>query len=422
MNVAMYLRISKDDQDDGLAVERQEKDCRALVKSRGWTVAEPVYEDNSRSAYNGTRPAWDRMLSDLDAGKVEAVVAWANDRLYRRVRDQLDLMERGKPIVTVRDGEVDPNTAEGKMRMTILASVAAFESERKAERHQAKHEQIADAGTWPGGRVPFGYRLPKDGPKVLQVEPNEAKMLRDAAAAILDGATLHSVADRLGKDPRTARRSLMNEAIAGRRMYKGREMRARWDPILDVRTWRKVCAVLSDPARTTPGPRPRYLLTGLVVCGTCGSNLKGHPQRGSKAYSCLNKGCDQWAQSLAEPLDLHVLNEAAGRKAAVTTVEDPTAVPESAQLDALDDQMEALAESDIDPEAYDRRYRALKRKREALEAKVAKRAVKVETPVHALVEGREREWLDRTVERVVLRPAGRSRYVPIASRVRIEWR
>jgi site-specific DNA recombinase len=440
MRVGVYLRISKDDEGDGLGVARQEKECRALVKSRGWEVAE-VYPENNRSAYNGTRTEWSRMLADLDAGTVEGVVSWANDRLYRRVRDQLDLLERGKPVVTVRDGELDPSSEAGRMTMGILANVAEFESARKSSRHVSQHRQIAEAGTWPGGRVPYGYR--KDG-KSLQVEESEAKQLREAAASVLDGATLRSVADSLGMYTRTAKRTLMNETIAGRRIYNGQELKAAWDPILDVRTWRRVYDILDDPARGDKGPRPKYLLSGIVVCGTCGLNLKGHPQRGSKAYSCLNKDCERWAQLRASVLDEFVWDLAGHRTPKGTEVQDPKDVPESRELDALDDRLGVLAERFADgalsDEAYSRAVRAVEKKREALEAKVAKRAVRTmqvgrhRVPVYTDKRGNhytsfepvesmsKREHLERVIERVILNPAGRNNRMPVESRVKVEWR
>jgi site-specific DNA recombinase len=435
MKVAVYVRISKDDEDDGLGVARQENECRALVKQRGWTVEE-VYRENNRSAYNGTRAEWSRMLADLDSGKVEAVVAWANDRLYRRVRDQLDLLERDKPVVTVRDGELDPTSETGRMTMGILANVAEFESARKSSRHVSQHRQIAEAGTWPGGRIPFGYR--KDG-KSLQVEPSEAKALRDAAARIIDGESLRSVADRLGMYTRTAKRTLMNPAIAGRRVYHGTEMKAAWPGILPVATWRKVCAVLDDPKRGDKGPRPRYLLSGLAVCGTCGSNLKGHPQRGNKTYSCLNPNCDQWAQLRASVLDDFVWSKAADRTPTVTEVLDPRDVPESAKLDLLDDRLASLAERFADgglsSEAYRRATRVVEKKRDVLESEVAKRIVRRTTADWAVGDGDlmdlepveysdkvKRAHLERVIERVILHPARRNNRKPVAERVNLEWR
>ena len=83
MRAAVYLRQSKDDHDTGLAIERQREDCLKLCETRGWT---PVpYVDSKISAYSGKRrPAYEQMLSDIAAGKLDAVVAWDLDRLHRR--------------------------------------------------------------------------------------------------------------------------------------------------------------------------------------------------------------------------------------------------------------------------------------------------------------------------------------------------
>jgi site-specific DNA recombinase len=51
-------------------VTRQEEDCGALCERRGWVVAE-VYADNDVSAYSGKpRPAWQQLISDVQAGAV----------------------------------------------------------------------------------------------------------------------------------------------------------------------------------------------------------------------------------------------------------------------------------------------------------------------------------------------------------------
>ena len=70
--VAVYTRISDDDEGRRLGVKRQEEDCRALAKLRGWQVAY-VACDNSVSAYktNILRPEFERMMEDLEAGLVD---------------------------------------------------------------------------------------------------------------------------------------------------------------------------------------------------------------------------------------------------------------------------------------------------------------------------------------------------------------
>ena len=84
MRAAVYVRISDDVEGGGLGVARQEADCRSLAASLGWDVTE-VYCDNSVSAYSGkVRPAYQRMLADLEAGHVQALVVFDVDRLTRR--------------------------------------------------------------------------------------------------------------------------------------------------------------------------------------------------------------------------------------------------------------------------------------------------------------------------------------------------
>lgn len=77
---AIYVRISSDPTGQGLGVARQRSSCAAKAQAVGWSVTE-VYEDNDISATTGrTRPAYQRMLADLDSGRVDAVVVWDLDR------------------------------------------------------------------------------------------------------------------------------------------------------------------------------------------------------------------------------------------------------------------------------------------------------------------------------------------------------
>ena len=73
----IYARISSDREGDGLAVGRQLEDCRALAGQRGWRVVEQ-YVDQDLSAYSGkTRPGYRRLLADIGAGSIDAVVVYA---------------------------------------------------------------------------------------------------------------------------------------------------------------------------------------------------------------------------------------------------------------------------------------------------------------------------------------------------------
>ena len=81
----LYCRISDDRDGRALGVSRQEADCRALAERKGWPVGD-LYVDNDISAADPRkrRPEYERLLEDIKAGRIDAVVAWDLDRLHRR--------------------------------------------------------------------------------------------------------------------------------------------------------------------------------------------------------------------------------------------------------------------------------------------------------------------------------------------------
>lgn len=115
---ALYCRISKDAEARGLGVARQEKECRALAKRKGWTVAD-VYVDNdlSASALKRPRPRYRDMLRDVTEGRITAIVARHDDRLHRHPReleDFIDLVEATGLEVMLLDGLREFTTARGR--------------------------------------------------------------------------------------------------------------------------------------------------------------------------------------------------------------------------------------------------------------------------------------------------------------------
>src|SRR4051794_27417289 len=92
MQAAIYVRQSLDKSGEGAAVDRQLRECQELAERNGWTVAE-IYRDNDASATKGVRKDWSRLLDDLSAGRYDVLVCWHTDRLYRRLRDLVELVE-----------------------------------------------------------------------------------------------------------------------------------------------------------------------------------------------------------------------------------------------------------------------------------------------------------------------------------------
>jgi site-specific DNA recombinase len=310
---AVYLRISQDREAEGLGVDRQRDDCAKLLADRGWEGVEFVDNDVSATSRK-KRPAWAAMLDGLRSGEIQNVTSWANDRLYRKAKDQLDLLEAVKSargvIATVKDGEVDPSTASGRMTMGILANVAEFETARKSERQLAKAKQMAQAGRANGGGPrPFGYEAGG-----VKVNRTEARMIREATRRVIDGESVYAIArdwNGRGIPTSTGRtwtakqlgRTLRLPRLAGLRVHHGQTYSAEWPAILDETKWELLQRHLS-PRKRKAGRRASYLLTGVIACGRCGRPMHGHPTGGKRSYACIGElgGCGGM-RIVAEPTE-----------------------------------------------------------------------------------------------------------------------
>lgn len=280
---AVYARISQDQKHDEHGSANQKPLALALAKRLGWHVPEwAVYVDPDHSAsQKKRRPEYERMLADIEAGRIQAIVATFPDRIYRRLDDLerlMDVVERNHVAIrTVHSGELDLSTASGRLMARVLGSVATHEGEVKAERLRIAYAANRKEGKMPGGPRLFGYN--QDG----TINHDEAKVVREVARRLLAGEKITPIARDLdergvrgtlgGALQVTALKTLMrNPRLAGHSMHHGQIVgRGRWEPLLDQETWETVTALLAGKAR---GRQPRVaLLPGLLVCGTCGTSM-----------------------------------------------------------------------------------------------------------------------------------------------------
>ena len=307
---AVYVRISQDRGGAGLGVARQEKDCRALCKKLGWQVTQ-VYTDNDVSAYSGKpRPAYEQMIADIEAGVVDAVVVWHVDRLTRSPRqleDVIDLADVRRLALATVTGEVDLATPTGRMVARIMGAAARQEAEHKGERQVRAARQAAEAGKPRGGGVrAYGYTA--DG---MHVVKSEAAVVRRAAGRVLAGESLGSVCRELNArgtptagggrwTTTTLRRVLISARISGRREYTPRRVGYRgtrpvlgdivadaiWPAIIPAEESDRLRQMLTRPERRTNATGRKYLLSGILRCGHCGTGLGGRTKGDIPRYVC----------------------------------------------------------------------------------------------------------------------------------------
>lgn len=385
---AIYARISDARDGDAAGVERQLEDCRKLAAERGYEVV-GEYVDNNRSAYSGRiRPEYERMLADMDAGAFDVIVVWATDRLYRRLRDLVNIADRlrGVEVAAVMSGEVDMETADGMLKAQLMGMVAEHSSRKQGERVARAAEQRARQGGFNGGKRRFGYTA--NGAAL--VEP-EAEALRWAYRHVLDGGSIGSVTREWKRrgltgpsgstlaDP-SVRDYLLRPMNAGIAVYQGTEVGHTGLPVvIDEATWRAVSAILRDPSRrTTVGRPPKTLLTPFLRCAVCGgamsggtrSEASGKPRR--PVYLC-RQGCTQRSRPmLDEAIGELVVSylERENLRLEPSTGDGPSLAREAESLRQERATLEdAFTRGDLDAAAFALGIRANNARREALDAR-----------------------------------------------------
>lgn len=170
------------------------EDCRQLAAERGWDVV-AIFSDNDVSAFTGkTRPGYRELLEHVKGGHVDVVVAWHVDRLHRspvELEEYIAVSEATSTItVTVKAGDLDLSTAAGRMVARMLGAAARHESEQKSERIRRKRRQEAESGR-SHGPLGYGYNAAQ------RIIDDEAAVVRDVAARLLDGDSLYGIASDL---------------------------------------------------------------------------------------------------------------------------------------------------------------------------------------------------------------------------------
>jgi len=307
---AVYLRQSVDRELDQHGVTRQREDCLKLCAARGWEVLE--YVENDTSATSGNRPRYKAMLEDIRAGKVQAVVAWHLDRLHRQpieLEHFMVLADEKKIALATVTGDVDLSTDQGQFVARIMGAVARQEIDRKSKRQKRAMRQKAESGEAWGARA-FGF-LDKERTALNEVE---ARAVREAYSAILAGGSLYSIVkDWNSREIRTStggtwnsrkvKEALMNPRYAGLRNYREEIVaKGKWPAIVSEDVWRGACDILTSPQRQRGRAQRKHLLSGLVRCGRCETELSSGVKRRTDGFVYVCKGCHKLSRA-AEPID-----------------------------------------------------------------------------------------------------------------------
>ena len=171
------------------SLDAQREACAAYIDSQrheGWLALDDRYDDGGYSGGTLERPALQRLMRDIEAGRVDTVVCYKIDRLSRSLTDfakLVDVFERNSVTFVSVTQSFCTTTSMGRLTLNILLSFAQFERELAGERIRDKFAASRRKGIFMGGHPPLGYDV-RD--RKLVVNPAEAELVRLIFRRFLD--------------------------------------------------------------------------------------------------------------------------------------------------------------------------------------------------------------------------------------------
>lgn len=208
---ALYVRVSTDEQAaEGYSLDAQKSILEDHCLAEGLDIA-AVYEDDGYSGRNVSRPAYRRMMEDMDSWDVLVVLKM--DRIHRNSRNFMammdELVKNRKEFVSCYEA-LDTSNALGRFVVDMIQRMAQLESEQIGERTKiGMREKAENLGSESTGKTtmgftpPFGYRLEEGN---LVEDPEEMDVVCDMFSSYLSGETLDSICYSLNSSGTLTRR------------------------------------------------------------------------------------------------------------------------------------------------------------------------------------------------------------------------
>jgi site-specific DNA recombinase len=293
LRCAIYTRKSSDEglDQDFNSLDAQREACEAYVKSQrseGWTLIPDRYDDGGWSGGTLERPGLQRLLADIEDGRVDVVVVYKIDRLTRSLMDFAKLVEvfdrKGVTFVSITQS-FNTTTSMGRLTLNMLLSFAQFEREVTGERIRDKIAASKKKGMWMGGFVPIGYQSKN---RTLSIVEGEAETVRMVFRLYLELKNVRLVEEELRRRGVTTKRYvaasgrtvggqpfsrghiyklLSNPLYIGEIAHKGTRYPGQHPAIIDADTWQAVQAQLNENTRgnrTRANAKEPSLLSGLL--------------------------------------------------------------------------------------------------------------------------------------------------------------
>ena len=199
VRVAAYARVSADKDAAFHSLEQQVDYYDDFVTVHpDWELVQ-IYSDSAISGTKEDRPAFQQMLTDCRAGKIDLVVTKSITRFARNTVVLLETIRELKDLdvdVYFEKEDMHSISPDGELLLTLLAMYAEEEARSASENQRWRIKRKFEQGQTTLGKM-LGYRL-KDG--VLTVVPEEAELVKKIFAEFIAGDSIGGIAKELNRE------------------------------------------------------------------------------------------------------------------------------------------------------------------------------------------------------------------------------
>ncbi len=186
VNAALYIRLSvEDNKKRGCSVENQKLVLNDFLADKPDFVVYDTYIDNGLTGTNFHRPGFQRMLSDIEAGRINCVIVKDLSRLGRNSIDTGYYIEQyfyahNVRFIAVTDqfDTADPNNLHGGILLPLKNMINEAYSLDIGRKIKAQSRQAMKDGDYIGGRAPYGYRKDPDNCHKLLIDEETAPVVK----------------------------------------------------------------------------------------------------------------------------------------------------------------------------------------------------------------------------------------------------
>jgi site-specific DNA recombinase len=327
---AIYTRKSSEEglEQEFNSLHAQREAAEAFILSQrqeGWLALSDRYDDGGFTGGNMERPAVRKLMSAIEAGRIDCVVVYKVDRLSRSLLDFARMMgvfeERRVNFVSVTQ-QFNTSVPVGRLTLNILLSFAQFEREIISDRTRDKLSAARQKGKWTGGYLVLGYDLDRRRGRLV-VNQGEARKVRTAYELFAKNPSVEATLAELQRRGWQTKswvtkkgkrhpggaftegslvRLLANPLYIGCIRHKGKLYPAEHTPIVDHSLWDQVQELLHKAPLRMRKPRNEHgaRLKGLLRCAGCGEDMTPTygTARGRRYHYYV---CQQRAKSCPHP-------------------------------------------------------------------------------------------------------------------------